>query len=105
MAIETRQRIVQARRVVVVQQQPHLHAAPGRLQQRAEQQASRHIVLPDVILHIQRALRFAHQQIAGRESVEPVRQRMNAAQAGVAGTARADNLLKPADVGQFGQQI
>jgi hypothetical protein len=52
MPVQRGQRPVQSRRAVVVQQEAHAHAAVGGLVQRLEQHDARHVVVPDVVLHV-----------------------------------------------------
>ncbi len=95
MAIQLAENVVQPHGVVVIQQQPHLHTAIGGVQQRAEQQAARHVVLPDVILHIQRLLGHLHQQIAGGKGVQAITERMNTAFARMASQPRRNCPCQP----------
>ncbi|MNQ43647.1 hypothetical protein D3C85_573840 [compost metagenome] len=75
------QGLVQARRVVVVEQQAHPHAPFGRLAQGIEQQGARDVLVPDVVLHVQAALRRGGQQGARGKRVAPVDQRIDAGHA------------------------
>ena len=45
------------RRAEIVQQQAHTHTAVGRAEQMLEQNLAHHVLIPDVILHIEAALR------------------------------------------------
>ena len=80
---QCRERGVEAGRVEVVEQQPHPHAAPGRIRQRFEQQVADLVAMPDVVLGIERALGGVRQQHAGGERVAGVGQRVDAALAGM----------------------
>ena len=51
---------------VVVEQQPHAHAALGRLPQRLEQQVADLVAVPDVVLHVERLFRGAGEQRRAR---------------------------------------
>ena len=56
MGVERGQRRVDAAGAVVVQQQPHPHAALGGVAQGVEQQRARRILVPDVVLDVERAV-------------------------------------------------
>ena len=61
---------IEAGGVVVIEEQPHAHATIGGAMERLEQQRPRHIVVPDVVLHVQRMLGGTGEQHARGESVE-----------------------------------
>ena len=69
MRIERRDGFVETARVVVVQQQAHPHATLGRLPQGLEQEIPGMVAVPDVVLHIERALRGAGEKDTCRERV------------------------------------
>lgn len=94
MRVERGQLLVEPDRVVVVEQQPHPHAAVGRSAQGAEQQRAGLVVVPDVVLHVERALGGARKQHARSERVEPVGQRMDAGAARMRGGQRCDRGLE-----------
>ncbi len=96
MVIQLRQRIIQPWRIVIVQQQPYDHPAIGGLQHGTEQQPARHIVLPDIVLYIQRLRGFLHQQVTCGKSIQPVTEWMNAAQPRMVQTKWNQPLFKPA---------
>ena len=70
MGVERGNPVVQTGGVVVVEQQPHTHATIGGAVERLEQQRSGHVVVPDVVLHVQRMLGGTGEQHACREGVE-----------------------------------
>ncbi|MNV67726.1 hypothetical protein D3C71_1605360 [compost metagenome] len=81
--VHRRQHRVEPRRAVVVQQQAHAYAAVGRGMQGFQQHRARHVVVPDVVLHVQAAFSGARQHHAGGEGVIRIGQRVDARLAGV----------------------
>ena len=102
MRIERRERRVQPARVVVVEQQPHPHAAFGRLPQRLAQESAGRVVAQDVVLDVEAAIGGAREQDARSECVARVAERVHAGPAGVGrqrrGQAAAE--ARAAGVGQ-----
>ncbi|MNQ29430.1 hypothetical protein D3C85_427420 [compost metagenome] len=72
MAVEREDGRVLAPCVDIVEQYAHAHAAVGRAQQFAHQQASRDVVMPDVVLQVETAARFARAQGAQGERFQIV---------------------------------
>ena len=68
---------------IVVQQQPHPHAAFGGIAQRAQQHHPRHVVVPDVIHHVDRPLGPIGQQDPADQRAAAIGQRHHAALAGM----------------------
>ena len=93
--IQRGQRGIHAGGAAVVQQQTHAHAAVGGLQQFIEQQVTRGVVAPDVVLHIQRVLCRAGQQGAGGVGGIGIAKRVNATQLGVRLLQRSQRLTEP----------
>ena len=54
-----------------------------RHQKNSEQQSPGHVVFPDIVLNIQRALRHFRQPVTGGKGVQTVIERKNAALSGV----------------------
>jgi hypothetical protein len=67
----------------VVEQKAHAHAARGRAPQRLEHQRAGLVVVPDVVLHVERAVRRLREEGARGERVGRRRQRIDARAAGV----------------------
>ena len=76
--IEAQHQGIQAIGIVVVEQQAHFHAAVGRLHQGMGEQLARHIVVPNVVLQIQRVFSRLYQACASGKRVVAVRQGVNA---------------------------
>ncbi|KAG0734101.1 hypothetical protein G6F23_012706 [Rhizopus arrhizus] len=74
---------VQARRAVVVQQQPHAHAPVGSGVQRFQQHRARHVVVPDVVLQVQAASCVRGDHRAGRERIHAIAEERDAGLAGM----------------------
>src|SRR6266550_2963358 len=68
---------VEPGRVVVVQQQPYANAAIRCGAQGLEQQGTRHVVVPDVILNIKRTLGALCQQRPRSKRIARIRQRVD----------------------------
>ncbi len=75
--VEPGEDVVHAGDAVIVQQQPHAHAPLRRLPQRVEQQRAGDVVVPDVVLHVERAFGRARQQHARGEGLLRVGQRQD----------------------------
>ncbi|MNI43362.1 hypothetical protein D3C73_976880 [compost metagenome] len=86
--IERGKHLVQTGRAVVVQQQAHAHAPVGGFVQRFQQHGAGHVVVPDVVLHIQAALGRARQHHAGGKGVMGIAQGMDTRFSGVGGRLR-----------------
>jgi hypothetical protein len=78
MRVEGGERRVEAGDAVVVEEQAHPHTAGCRLAQLLEEQAPRDVVVPDVVLHVERALGGAREQHARGEGVARIEQRIHA---------------------------
>ena len=88
--IERGERRVEAGGVVVVEQQPHAHAAVGRRAQRSSNSSvPDHVLVPDVVLDVERAFGGLGQPHARRERVARVGQRIHAGQPGMRRHERA----------------
>ena len=102
MRVERSDRFVQAARVVVVEQEPHAHAALRRLPQGFAEQAAGRVGVPDVVLHVEAAFGGARKQYACSERIAPIAERMDGGLSGVgrdgggegAGEARAAGIRK-----------
>jgi hypothetical protein len=94
-SVERGQDGIEAGGVLVVQQEPHAHAAVGRPADRLEQQGPRHVVAPEVVLRVQRPLGRVGQEDAGRERAAAVGQRDHAGPAGVRLDERRDHPAEP----------
>jgi hypothetical protein len=103
LGLQRGQQRVHALGVVVVEQQPHPHAALGRAVQRLHQQAARGVGAPDVVLHVEGALGGVGDQHPGREGVVAVVQRDDAGLAGMRGDGLADGLREAGVVGVGGR--
>ncbi|MCY1295647.1 hypothetical protein D9M70_449960 [compost metagenome] len=90
MGVHGREQLIHAGQAVVVEQQAHAHAAVGGLVQRLQQQRAGQVVAPDVVLHVERALRRACQVDARGEGGLGVVQRVDAAEPGLAGQRGRD---------------
>ncbi len=95
--------VVEAARVVVVEQQPHAHAALRRLPQRFAQQAAGDVAAEDVVLHVEAALGGARQHHARGKGVAAVRERMDAGLAAVRGHRRREHAPE-ARIGRVGER-
>ena len=91
---ESGQRCVEPRSSVVVEQQAHADAARGPAQG-LEQQRAGGIVVPDVVLHVQRALGRRGQHDARRERVARIGQTKDAGLARMRRGDRGDALCQP----------
>ena len=72
--VQRDQHAIHAAGVVVVQQQSHAHAALGCGVQGFKQQLARQVGVPDVVLHVQRALRCVRQQRSSGKGIWPAHQ-------------------------------
>ena len=82
--------------VEVVEQQPHAHAALGRLPERLEQQVADLVAVPDVVLRIERLFRGGGEQHARGEGVAwHSGQRMDPGLARIRGDIRRDRAAEP----------
>ena len=94
MRIERGERVVQAARAVVVEEQPHPHAALGRLPQRLAEKSAGRVGAQDVVLDVEAALGGAREQHARRKGVAPVAERMDAGRAGMRRQERREGAAK-----------
>ena len=81
--------------IEVVEQQPHAHAALGRLPERLEQQVADLVAMPDVVLHIERPFGGGGEQDARGERVAGVGKRVDPGLARMRGDAWGDRAAKP----------
>ena len=78
MGIDQQQMLVVRVCTEIVDQQAHAHAAIGCAKQMFQQQAAGDVVVPDVVLHVQAALRGLGQHEACDEGIHAARQRVGA---------------------------
>jgi hypothetical protein len=83
MRVQRGNRRVHAFCVLVIQQHAHTHAALGRLPQSMSQQSAGGVRMPNVVLHIDAALRCARQRMARCEGIAPGGQRVHRGAAGM----------------------
>ena len=104
MCVECRDRRVEPRGVHVVEQQAHAHAALRGPPERLEEQMARRVAVPDVVLHVERAVRDPGEQDACREGIARIRKREDAGLARMRGNVRGDRAAqpRPRGVGQRG---
>lgn len=76
--VQRRERRVETSRVVVIEQEPDAHTTIGRATQRVEEQTPREIVMPDVVLHVERLLGRLGKMIASAECISAVAERYDA---------------------------
>jgi len=93
---------VQPLDAVVVDQQPHAHAALGGVPELLEQQEPGDVGVPDVVLHVEGALRRARERDPGGEGVPSLRERVDAALALPVGVRRPHRLTETR-VRRFGE--
>ncbi len=70
---------VQPLDAVVVEQHPHAHAALGGIPELLEQEEPGDVGMPDVVLHVERALRRAREHDPGGKGVPSLRERVDSA--------------------------
>src|SRR6266404_9177526 len=85
---------VEPGRVVVVQQQPHANAAIRCGAQGLEQQGTRHVVVPDVILNIKRTLGALCQQRPRSKRIARIGQRVDTRDSWMRVDHRSNRLAK-----------
>ena len=102
-AVEGEDGGVLAARVDIVEQHAHAHAAIGRAQQFAHQQASRYVVVPDVVLQVEAAARFARAQGAQGERFQIVVDQGRAAVAGALRQLRRQHAVEQGGIDRHGQ--
>ena len=93
---------VQPLDAVVVEQHPHAHAALGGIPELLEQEEPGGVGMPDVVLHVERALRRAREQDPGGKGVPSLRERVDSALAFSVAVGRAHRLAE-ARVRGFGE--
>src|SRR3546814_7548415 len=94
MPVQCRQHTVHPGDAVVVQQHPHPNASIGGLVHGFQQQGSRSVAVPDIILDIETADGGARQQSAGGEGVTAVVQLVNARMRSEEHTSELQSLLR-----------
>jgi hypothetical protein len=94
MRVERRDRVVEPARAVVVEQQPHAHAALGRAPQGFAQKRAGDIGAPDLVLHVEAAVSGLGKHHPRGECVARARERMDRALAGVRGKRRRQRAAK-----------
>jgi hypothetical protein len=78
MAVDGEQDVVGGHRAEIVEQQAHAHAAVGGAEQPLDQNLAGQVLVPDVILHIEAALRLIRQNQPRGQSIARVRKRVEA---------------------------
>ncbi len=86
---------IEPRHPIVVEQEPHPHTACRRFAQRSQQKDTRRIVVPDIVLRIDGALRVLDQSQPARQRVFAIGKRQNACLARMRRLAR---LQQPAEL-------
>ncbi len=76
--VQCGQRRIHSRNAVVVEEQAHAHAAARGVGQSAQQQPAGNVVVPDVILNIERTFRLCRQQKPARQRLVPGSEWQNA---------------------------
>ena len=76
--IERGEDIVHAVGVVVIKQKAHAHAAIGGAIKHIEKQIARHIVVPDIVLNIERVIGRFNQRGACHKSIVRIIEQINA---------------------------
>ena len=88
-------RLVEARGVLVVEQQPHANAALGGLPERVVEQRASRVVSPDVVLHVETALGGTRQQHPRGERIARIDEGIDAGPARIGGDRRRQRAAEP----------
>ena len=104
MRCECGERGIETLGAVIIQQEANAHATISRLPNRLKQQDAGRIVVPDVILRIDRALCCTGQQKPCGECVATGPQSVNATLTGMVGNTRCDRLTQPR-IDRVGERI
>ena len=103
MGVERRDGRVQPGRSAVVQEQAHPHPARRGTPERLEEQRPGLVVVPDVVLDVQRAVGGGGEGRAGCEGVAWIGEGVDSRLARIGGGVRRDGAAKPAGIGGCGE--
>jgi hypothetical protein len=92
---EREQNLVIGVRAEVVEQDPHAYAAVGRFEQRSRQLAARQIVVPDVVLQVERAVSRLSEHDARHDRVDRVLQQVKRTGVRMALLSRREDRAEP----------
>ena len=102
MAVQRSEYRVESGDAVVVEQQPYPYATVGRVPEFLEQEQAGDVVMPDVVLEVERTLGVARQQHPRGKRLARIVQQVHAAQPGIR-PSRVGQRLAHAGVGGVGQ--